>query len=447
MNDNLVTAATTARQLASSLGIDLEDLVGALRADPGELADSATGRTVAEYVPEVLQAMASDRSETRRTYKIGFDLLANGIVLHWPYRHRKTEPMTHKPWADDRVADWLAAADRVNRKDGLGLELPARVEDCRRSREGAAIIWPGYGDVPLAALTESQVRIAIAWVQLRAKANAAVTNAGRVEAGRAAQTVSGDGAARNLVCAVRYLYQRAAGDNLVPRDRSPGAGVKISGGRSGSRTTISAAEVAEALAVMAETGYDPELDAWLGRYHLLTGSRQEGGYRLERRMIDRERQLIYVPDKNSPVKRGQIKDPELWAMPVPREMVDGLLALAASRGSTEPEDYVFVRRRRDPSTGKPLPITSRHYDVIYRRIRKYADWADGIGFGVHHLRHHQAAQVEAIAHPNVKMRFLRHAPNGQTDRCGMADLGHLAWAMATLTGHPHPLSTRPDWVR
>lgn len=450
--DDLEIVLRSTLKLAARRGIDPAALAELLLTDDTPpAAPRRSDVTIAAYVQDVLQILAGHLSETRRTYKTGLMILARGIVLHWPYRAPGASVMSYKPWSDERVNTWLKAARGINDDHEFGLDLATTATDCRRDEHGAAVIWAGYGALRVAELTESQVRIAAVWVRLRALADAAVTNAERTRDEtdrrsnkRAERQVTGDHAVRTLIAATRYLYARAAGDGIVDRDRNPAAGIKIAGGTSGYRDLLTDAQVEDARRVCSETGDDPELDSWIFFLHLLTGARQEGGWRLERRMLDRDEQLIFLPDKGSPVKRGKL-DPE-WANPAPLTLIDGLLAFAASRGSTDPHDHVLRTRKADPTTGQLRPVTRRRYNTIYARMRDHTSWADELDFGVHHLRHYAAAQMESIGGRAVKMRSLRHKPNGQTDRYGIADLEHVAWALAVWTGEPHPRSARPPWT-
>ena len=92
------------------------------------------------------------------------------------------------------------------------------------------------------------------------------------------------------------------------------------------------------------------------------------------------------------------------------------------------------------------PLTGRRFDTLHDRVHSQHRWASLAGWSSHWFRHHAAAQIESIGGRPCKMRILAHKPNGQTDGYARATFEQLAWAVATMTGQPHPLAQRPPWI-
>lgn len=422
MNDKIDELAQDMLFTIERRGLEPAMLIAALqqqaavRQGESPTSASAGGVSLAEYGPQALRTLGGRLTQTQRTYKTGFNLLINGIVMHWA-----VPSAAPKPWADDEVDAWLAHAHAINTDRNFGLEIPSSAAACSRTYEGAAIVWAGFGHVPVARLTMSQVIEGGQWARLRSLTTDAVRRAKQPQRPR---KHFGDGAYRTYIAAVRYLYRVAQGDGVVPLGHSPAAQVSLKGTAPGTRQPITGEHVCQAQYVFCETGDDPELDSWIYYYHLETGSRQEAGFGLKRLHIDVSRGLIYPPDKTSKAKAGQLREED--AIPARDELIAGLLAFATSRGSTDPEDFVLLSKRRDPTSGRHVPITRRRYNTIYKRMRKHTDWAEERNFGVHHLRGFVAGRIEDNFGRRYKMRYLRHEPNGQTDRYGRASLDELA---------------------
>lgn len=416
---------------AQRRNLDLDELVAALKknVEAAKAGSPAAGSTtIAEYAPVVLRVLAGKLTQTQRTYKTGLDLLVFGIVLHWAVPNQPP-----KPWTDEEVDTWLGHARAINRERNFSLDLPLSAATCARTSHGAAIVWPGFGHLPVASLTMSQVVEGGHWAQLRSLTTDAVRREQDPKRGR---KHFGDGAFRTYIGSVRYLYKVAQGDQLVPSGHNPAAHVSLKGTAPGTRQPITLDRVRQAERVFCETGDDPELDSWLFFFHRETGARQEGAWNLKLLHLDLDKALIYIPDKGSKAKAGKLEEAD--AVPVRRELLEALIAFAASRGASDPDDHVFRSKRRDPATGLHRPITRRRYNTIYGRMRRHTDWAEERNFGVHHLRGFVAGAIEDRFGRRFKMRFLRHKPNGQTDRYGPASFDELAEIL-------RPWFTEPTW--
>lgn len=394
-------------------------------------------RTVADYVPQVRRAQAGNVSETMRTYASYWRVLTHGI---------RSNPR----WSSRLEYEWLANLAAVNRDRAFELDIRTDPDTYERSTgpddAGALIVWPGYGDRPLTDVTRSDMHVAINWVRCRALAEARRRDHAREKKGLPSLNWTGDGAVETLIAATRHLYEFAADDGLVPRGQSPAAGIDKPGRPTTTPRTLTDEELDDLMLVCSATGNDPELDTLLLKFHLLTGARQEGAYRLRLRHLRTSDATVVVPDKNSRAKRGD-DSREQERVPVPPSVLDELVEFAHARGSVDPDDPVFRYRVTSRATGTTFPpLTAKRYETIAKRLAARCDWAAREGWGMHWVRHTVAAEMEHLGQAEgfsgraVKQRFLRHKPNGQTDGYGQATIEQVARVVARRTGERHPLA-------
>lgn len=432
VTDQLAAIRTLIDAQAAQLGLTPAEVLAELAAGPD--GRPVSGTTLAQYFPtwaETLDLTAAGR----KTYRNAAYPLAYGMALERRVIPPGKTDIRVVPMGDEHAARWLNAAQEVNRRFDLRLDIP-RLAGCSRTPHGSVLLWPGLGHLELGAIGTSELTEAKQWVRLRAITNARTK--------RNPVRSDGMGAARSMLTAAGSLYRAAAADGLVRADYDP---TRLVGrGRRSRpqgefahtvehRRTLSQAELEEVRLCWCHAGDDPLLDAWLFEYHLRTGSRRGGALALTLDLVDVEQQLIYPPDKDSDASRGVRRDEE--AMPVPLPLAAGLVDFARARGASRGDDLVF--RYAD---GRP--ITARRYDTIKRRCATLDIVASMDRFGPHHLRSTAAAQIERLATDGrgtaLKQRFLRHAPNGQTERYGRATLEELARAVVRWTRHPHPLA-------
>lgn len=429
-NTGLDAIRATLAMHAHALGLSAEALLAALQ----DGAPAPSGVTLATYFPRWATTLDLTPA-TIRTYRNAVDPIAYGMRLEHRTVPRGHDQIKIVPFADVDAAAWLTAAQAVDRDLKLGLDVPA-LDRCQRTANGSVLLWDGLGHLPLGTITTTDLTMAARWVRLRAITNARTK--------RNPVRSDGMGAVRGMLSAVGHLYIRAAGDTLVPAGTDPTASIKRGRRRRSTvddshtvehRRMLSVGELEQLAEQWCGTGNDRLLDSWLFEYHLRTGSRRAGALGLTLGLIDVEHQLIYPPDKDSEASRGIRSD--AGAIPVPRPLAEGLVAFARARGADGADDLVFRGLGGDP-------ISARRYDTITRRCAKLPFIAAMDRFGPHHLRSTAAAQIEALGHdgrgPAVKQRFLRHAPNGQSQVYGQVNLNELAVAVAIWTGSPHPLA-------
>ena len=411
----------------------LPELLGAPTVFGATETTAATGPapTIAEYVPQVRAAQVDRATETVRTYSPYWKVLTSGI--------RGTAS-----WDEQRERTWLEDLAAVDEAHDLGLDISLDPDSYPRSLDaedtGALIVWPGFGDRPLTGLRRTELEAALVWPRARALAEARRRDRKRAERGQEPCGWTGNSAVELMISAARQVYTYAQHDGYVPADFSPAAGIPKPGRGGSRRRRMTESELDELFFVCTSTGNDPELDTMLLRFHLATGARQEGAIRLKLRHLRDQDATIVIPDKGSLAKRGH-DHREDERVPVPQTLIDELRRFARSRGATEPHETVFHYRTAHPRTGAANPpLTSRRYDTLHKRVKRYCAWAVKGEWGSHWLRHHAAGEMEDLGGRAVKQRFLRHRPNGQTDQYAVATLEEVASIVALRTGEPHPLA-------
>lgn len=200
------------------------------------------------------------------------------------------------------------------------------------------------------------------------------------------------------------------------------------------RGALNQAELAEMWDAVTATTCDPDLDLLLVRFHLESGARRQGAINLTIGGIDPDRQTVWLREKFG-AEREQ---------PISATLLAAVVDLAASRGSTEPNDAAFrTLRRRD---GVHLALSDRTYDRIFTRAQDKVSWAQRTPMTAHVLRHTAIRAVERLYGRAVAQAFAGHRPETDTDSYAKADIHEVATAVAALTGEPHPLtrSRLPD---
>ena len=87
-------------------------------------------------------------------------------------------------------------------------------------------------------------------------------------------------------------------------------------------------------------------------------------------------------------------------------------------------------------------LTSRRYDLLWRRLGEHLPWIAAQGISTHWLRHTTLTWVERHFGYGIARAYAGH-----TDSTGpatttyiKADLHAVATALAAMTGQPHPLA-------
>ncbi|MEV2225446.1 site-specific integrase [Nocardia vinacea] len=252
----------------------------------------------------------------------------------------------------------------------------------------------------------------------------------------------GHGVARQAVDAVRCLYQHAADDNLIAAQTNPAAKLTRPTRLPTRRSAVSN-DMLEAIYRVAEATRDPALHVLIVRLHTETACRRGGVLALTRHDLDPARCLIRLREK------GQ---KERW-QPVSPSLMEALLQHHTQRFPQSRE-----KQPRQARNGKPItihsdqrllryhngdPITTACYDTLWRHVHRELPYARVHGLSSHWLRHTTLKWVERSFGHAVARAYAGHAESaseGATSIYTRADIEEVAFALATLTGEPHPLA-------
>lgn len=395
-----------------AMGVDPADLAAYLEGK-GPTPASIRRITFAEYVPVALDAL---RESTRRAYRPPLRFIAEG----WSVPAQEVADVAQL--AKELKLNIKIDPDEATHKRCGRLPVDERIKS--PGTDDHRLLFAGWGDEALEHISETKVREGARWIRLRAAHLQAMRAARRVEAGRHVHDHDGRGAEESYIAAMRCLFKLAGGDPdiAVSKADNPAKDIKKPPRKQSPRRMLTDEEVAQAWEVTRTRGDDPELDALLFRFHIISGARREGALNLRLRDLCDDTARVFLREKN---QRHQ------W-QPVSPSLVEDLRLFAMSRGATGHNDKVFRYRKR--------PITGRRYDYWLDDVQEALPWADEIGFDAHTLRHHSGSVIERIAGRAVSQAFLRHTPTVVTDGYTVASEAEVASAVARMTGEPHPLA-------
>jgi integrase/recombinase XerC len=177
----------------------------------------------------------------------------------------------------------------------------------------------------------------------------------RYSAGRQQRTQDGVGAVYNAAGAWRHLFDYAVRNGYA--QSNPAKFIVKPNKKEAERTSFNAELIGELLN-FTHSSDDPDLDAMIIKFHLITGARQEGALNLIVRMIDPMTCYVVLDEKNGKIDR----------QPIPDWFAAELLDFATRRGAVNGEDKVFRKRTKHSY----LPIGPRRYNYIFERIQANA---------------------------------------------------------------------------
>lgn len=407
----------------------LEALAAELRRR-GVSLDGADPASIARVVDAV---SAASRGVSFREY---MEVVAETMKGRSAATYRTAWRFTADGWFVDAAA--LPVVSQLDATLGTGLSDAIRKASvCHR--HGQACLVPPRGGWPVAEFDSATLLINAKWVQLRTLVDNHFLSLRRAKRGLPPLPRHGQNAVENFVNAHRLLFRIACGDPKLNMAVNPAEALHLPDREPVvTRRPMTRAERNEVWEVTCTVGDDPELDRLLFLFHLHTGSRQEGAWKLTVGDLDFERQTVTIwlkASKNKPKRRHEV--------PVPRGLLEHLLALAYRRGSVHRHDPVFRVKATDPATGLGRPLTHRHYETWHRHVQENVEWAGRLGWSSHWLRHTAKADIEDIAGKRAARAFLGHAAADTTDGYGVAPTEHVAWAVQVRTGQPHPLAVKP----
>ncbi|RJO77696.1 site-specific integrase [Nocardia panacis] len=239
----------------------------------------------------------------------------------------------------------------------------------------------------------------------------------------------GRSATENLIAAARFIYRRAEDDGLIRPENNPARRVAKPRRVPSTRRALANHQLAEIIRVAATTGNDPQLDALLLRFHIETACRRCGALSLRPSDLDVEQCLVFLREKGSAVR---------W-QPVSPTLMRALLEHIAERHRNAAIESEPLFRRR---SGRP--ITRRRYDSLWNRIGQHLEWVERQQITAHWLRHTTLTWVERNYGYAIARAYAGHTEpdgrSGQTATYIRASLQEVCYALAAMTGEPHPLA-------
>jgi integrase len=286
---------------------------------------------------------------------------------------------------------------------------------CTRHQASAYVpIWrhasESLGGMPLDQVTTLDLRILQQTAVARAEPRAS-SRGGRY-------------AGERVVRAMRALFRMAEQDGWIDHRNNPAANLPLPRRKPSTRRGLTGRELAEINAAVPVGSRDPVLDCLLIRLHVETACRRGGALGLRLADLDSRWCLLRLREKGGTLR---------W-QPISPTLATALERHARSRGAAHGRDALL--RRLDHQ-----PISPRHYDALWTRIRNQLPWAAAHGISAHWLRHTTITWVErhygyAIARAYAGHTDTTSAPTATFIR---ARLTEIAAALSTLTGEPHPL--------
>jgi len=231
------------------------------------------------------------------------------------------------------------------------------------------------------------------------------------------------------VRAMRALFSMAELDGWIEHQRNPAASLPLPRRKPSTRRGLTGREVAEINAVVPVNSQDPALDCLIIRLHLETACRRGGALGLRLADLDTHWCLVRLREKGGTVR---------W-QPISPTLAAALDRHARERGAVRSHDALL--RRLDHA-----PVTGRHYDALWRRIRSLLPWAGAHGVSAHWLRHTTITWVERRYGYGIARAYAGHtdtasAPTATFIRARLTD---IAGALSALTGERHPLLDPPS---
>ncbi|OHX07608.1 integrase [Micromonospora sp. WMMB235] len=191
------------------------------------------------------------------------------------------------------------------------------------------------------------------------------------------------------------------------------------------RRALTSYELEEINAVARTSGNDVILDALLLRLHTESACRRGGALALRLVDLDRSNGLVRLNEKSGTVR---------W-QPISLGLAEHLHEHARVRGAVLPTDQLLRYRNG-------LPISSRRYDHLWKRIGERLPWVVVHGISTHWLRHTTLTWVERHFGYGVARAYAGHtdSPASSTITYIKADLHDVADALSAMTGQPHPFA-------
>lgn len=293
--------------------------------------------------------------------------------------------------------------------------------------------YAGLGDRWVHEVLPSDLDELVDAVLERALIGCATRDENREAAGRATKQSKGEGAVYNAIGAFRKIFAAAVRDRHLAKGFDPSQEVKKPARGMSSRKPLAEEQLDEMWDVVLNGGDDPDLDAMMCNFIIITGARREGVINLKVRDIVLATGMVWLDEKND----------QRLEQPAPDWLLHQLLSFATSRGSTRPGDPVFRykpgRAGRGSSTRDLAGVGDSRFDTLFGRLQLSMEWADHAGLCAHTLRHHGSALFSREYGVHVSEAWLRHKPDKLSLLYGQATPSEVAAAVVGIHGGAHPL--------
>ena len=419
--------------------VEQEELLARLRAAGLSLSDLATSGlippttagapTLAVLVPEALAALKRQSPGTHGTWSPYLNMLIDGLpeLCPCPCERCSTGPCpctsgdAHHSGCTPPAGEQLNCTDRYEHLADRAVTavLPADIED---------LAW---------------------WAQRKALKRTVARNAKRRAKGDPPHQSDGRGAAESAIQGTRWFFTRMIDNDVATKN--PAARVKVPARQERLARSLEVAELLEVYRTAVTTGDDPELDGLLLRHSLIHATRRGGllgatagganarevtltywdpkrkTYRtrpstkahlahLYAHMPERGPRIAAPPDAPPEVRRTGVPnitdaDPMFYRRPIDTFDADGFLVSRTVR-----------------------PVTRKHIEVLFDRIKRHLPWARMRGLRPHDLRHTSARLVYQAADQQLARLHLAHDAGSTTDHYLTAQLKELAKLNETLFG-------------
>ena len=294
--------------------------------------------------------------------------------------------------------------------------------------------YDGVGDLFVHQVLPAQLTELLEAVRLRAVATADRLNDNRETSGRKVRRSKGESAVCNAYYAFRKVFAYATANRFLARGYDPTDQMKPPKRTFSNRRPLTSEQLKDMWTLILNGGDDPELDAMMCQFILITGARREGVINLNVRDVDAFTGMVHLDEKN-----------DQWSeQPAPDWLIAQLLGFAASRGSIAPGEPIFrYKPGRKGRAGNPAAlgrVGSSRFDTLFGRLQASAEWADDAGLCAHLLRHHGHAVVERRFGVRIAEKWARHRPDNVSQLYGVATTTEVARVVIQLYGGSHPLA-------
>ena len=335
--------------------------------------------------------------------------------------------------------------------------------DCETQRLNASVAGvascldacPVLGERELSEITLSELERVSHWVQMRATKRTLVRNATRAAQGRPVFTYDGRSAVEHLGNLLSTTYNLAMEDRATGVTRNLALKMTRYARPEVQKRSYEPDRLAELWSALYTSGSnDVVLDELIVWFLLETGARRRVLVQLSVGDLLLSSSRVRLHEKRNKVDE----------QPVSEALMEALLAMALTRGdviAANPDGLALeeitlddVRRRRvtlrsdQPvlyyadshgaagarGAGPLHPLSVRHFDSLWERLKRELPWLDEIHGRPHDLRKTVGTTVERIFGHATARAFLRHSAGSVTGTYVAAGPEEAARAHAWLTG-------------